>query len=55
MSHDTATPSYEDLVQRTGQNDFRRGRLLSIALVIVGAGAFAWLLTSGQSREAWTA
>jgi hypothetical protein len=55
MSHDTATPSYEDLVQRTGQNDFRRGRLLSIALVIVGVGAFAWLLTSGQSREAWTA
>jgi hypothetical protein len=54
MSHAKAEPSYEDLVARTGQVEFKRGRMLSAAFVIVGLGTFFWLLTHGQSREAWT-
>ena len=55
MSHQVAAPGYFDVVARTGHNDFRRGRLVSSALVLVGLAAFAWMLFSGQPREAWTA
>jgi len=55
MSHEAVAPSYLDVVARTGQDEFKRGRMISAALVIVGLGSFAWLCFTGQSREAWTA
>ena len=55
MSHEAAAPSYLDVVARTGQVDFKRGRMISIVLVLVGLASFGWMIASGQSREAWTA
>ena len=54
MSHAPATLAYEEVVARTGQNAFRRGRLISAALVIVGIAAFA-IQYAQDPKSAWQA
>ena len=54
MSHAPAVSAYEDVVARTGQNSFKRGRLISAALVIVGIAAFA-LQYFQDPKSAWQA
>jgi len=53
MSQEAAALRYEDAVARTGQNDFKRGRLIAAALTIVGIGSFAIMIVGGQTRQAW--
>ena len=55
MSHAPADSAYEEVVARTGQVPFRRGRLISAALVIVGIAAFAILVLGKDPRSAWQA
>jgi len=55
MSHDAAPMTYEDAVARTGQDEFKRGRLIAATLVIVGLAAFAFLYVTGQVKSAWQA
>jgi hypothetical protein len=55
MTHDAEPVSYEDAVQKTGLDDFKRGRLIAAALVLVGLAAFAFLYATGQVRSAWQA
>ncbi|MEP7027309.1 MAG: hypothetical protein ABI960_01825 [Candidatus Eisenbacteria bacterium] len=55
MTHDATPVSYEDTVQRTGQVDFKRGRLIAAVLTIVGFGAFLFLYTTGHQKSAWQA
>jgi hypothetical protein len=55
MSHDAAPLNYEDAAARTGQDEFKRGRLIAATLVIVGLAAFAFLYVTGQTKSAWQA
>lgn len=53
MSHPVAAVSFEEVAARAGTVEFRRGRLLSAAAIIVGLGCFALLLFGGHPRQAW--
>jgi len=53
MSHPTTHAAFEQSVARVGKVDFKRGRLISSALVLVGLASFAFLLFSGQVKQAW--
>ncbi len=53
MSHDTVTAKFEDVAARAGQVDFKRGRLVSAALIIAGLACFGLMLGTGQARQAW--
>jgi hypothetical protein len=44
---------FEDVAARAGQVDFKRGRLVSAALIIAGLACFAGMLVMGQTRQAW--
>lgn len=55
MSHDAAVQPYEELVARTGQPTFKRGRLIAAALAIVGIAAFAILVLGKDPKSAWQA
>jgi glycopeptide antibiotics resistance protein len=53
MSHDTPAVKFEDVAARVGTVDFKRGRIISAALVITGLACFALLLGTGHARQAW--
>lgn len=53
MSQDSPSPRYEDAVSAVGRVDFKRGRLVAAALVILGFAALAFLFMTGQTRQAW--
>ena len=53
MSHPTTHAAFEQSVARVGHVDFKRGRLICSALVIVGLASFALMLFSGQVKQAW--
>ena len=53
MSHDTPVLDYDHFAATVGRNEFRRGRIISAALVITGLACFAMLLFTGHTRQAW--
>ncbi|MGH7726452.1 MAG: hypothetical protein ACREOU_13580 [Candidatus Eiseniibacteriota bacterium] len=53
MSDTTAAVRFEDVAAAAGKVDFRRGRLIAAALAILGLGAFAFLLVTGHTKQAW--
>ncbi len=53
MSQEHVAVPYETAVAKVGSVDFKRGRLISIALVIVGLAAFVGLIATGHARQAW--
>jgi len=55
MSHDAAEMPYEEVVARTGQPTFQRGRLIAVALAIVGIAAFLIMLFGKDPKSAWQA
>jgi hypothetical protein len=55
MSHAPAALAYEEVVAATGQNPFKRGRIIAAALVIVGIAAFAILAFGPNPKLAWQA
>jgi hypothetical protein len=55
MSHDAAEMPYEEVVARTGQPTFQRGRLIAAALAILGIAAFFILLLGKDPKSAWQA
>jgi hypothetical protein len=55
MSHETAVVPYEEVVARTGQPEFKRGRLIAALLAIVGIASFAILYLGGHPVAAWEA
>ena len=55
MSHPETQVRFEDVAARAGTVDFKRGRLISAALIIAGLGCFAAMLALGQQRQAWQA
>ncbi len=55
MTHEAALVTYEDAVQQTGKIEFKRGRMIASALVIVGVAAFFYLYLTGNVKSAWQA
>ena len=55
MSHDAAAMPYEEVVARTGQPTFQRGRLIAAALAIVGIAAFFIMVLGKDPKSAWQA
>jgi hypothetical protein len=55
VSHEAAVTPYEEVVARTGQPTFKRGRLIAAALAIVGLAAFLMMLLGKDPRSAWQA
>jgi hypothetical protein len=53
MSHPTTHADFEQSVARVGHVDFKRGRLICSALVIVGLACFGLMLSTGQVKQAW--
>ena len=53
MSHPTTHAAFEQSVARVGHVDFKRGRLISSALVILGLVCFGLMLFTGQVKQAW--
>lgn len=53
MSHDTVSTKFEDVAAHAGKVDFKRGRLVSAALIIAGIACFGLLLATGNARQAW--
>jgi hypothetical protein len=55
MTDKAAVLPYEDVVARTGQTEFKRGRLIAALLAIVGIASFAMLYLGGHPVSAWEA
>lgn len=55
MTEEAAVLPYEEVVARTGQLDFKRGRLIAAALAIIGIAAFAVLYFGSDPKSAWQA
>ncbi len=53
MSESTAAVRFEAVAATVGKADFKRRRLIAAGLVILGLGAFALMIMTGQTRQAW--